>query len=784
MKYILLVLFVFSVCIYEAVAQSAIHSAVCSYSLKGIVTYHDSQLPVEGAFVYVKKLNKYALSASDGTFQFDSVCAGSYSLHIDMIGCIHKDVVHVIPQSEYLIITLEYFDQNEEAIVIEGQTAQNQPIISTKEELSGEALARSRGFTLGESIKNLPGVSTLQSGPTIFKPVIQGMYGSRVLIMNNGVRQEGQQWGNEHASEVDPFIANKITVIKGAQAIRYGADAIGGVVLLDPEALNTFRGTKAMLNLAGFSNNRAGVASGIIEHGVKNIPGLAMRLQGTVRKGGNTKAPDYWINNTGYEEFNFSAAAAYERSRWGVESFYSQFNTQIGIMSAAHSASKEDLLNALNDGKPSGHDQFSYAIERPKQVVNHELWKAKAFYKTGAGKWVLDYSRQYNKRQEYDARKAYNPNLGDVAQLQFTLTTHIVQGSLEHKIGKMNGVIGATYINQSNTYNGRFYIPNFQSHAIGLFITESIRISARTKAEVGLRYDYKDLTSYFYENKVLVSPERTFQSPTGSAGIEYKWNNYFKMNAVAGTAFRPANVNELYSNGLHSGAGVFEKGNATLRSERALNASFTLHYSYKKLYGYVHTYGYYFDGYIYLKPLAETTTVTSGVYPTAEFTQVNATYTGLDVTLNDSLSSKFIYSTRLSMVSGYDLTQNNWLIYIPATKWQNGLKYLLPSAKAFTKPYISIEGLFAARKQHVPDSSDFIPPPSGYFLLQAEAGTYLNIGGQDMLLTITVQNLLNTSYRDYMDRLRYYTDAVGRNIILRLQIPLDFTKKNHEPFHH
>ncbi|MBC7451979.1 MAG: TonB-dependent receptor, partial [Cytophagales bacterium] len=680
-------------------------------------------------------------------------------------------------QSAQLVIALTYHSLNTTEVVIEDVKQQNKPVISSKEEVSGEALARSRGTTLGESIKQLPGVSNLQTGPTIFKPVIQGMYGSRVLIMNNGVRQEGQQWGNEHAPEVDPFVANKVSVIKGAQSIRYGSDAIGGVVMLEPEALNTFRGTKATLNLVGFSNNRTGVSSGIIEHGFNKIPGLAVRLQGTARKGGNTRAPDYWINNTGFQELNFSSAAAYKRVRWGVEIFYSQFNTQIGIMSAAHSENEQDLINAFNRAKPAGPSEFSYVIARPMQHVNHDLLKASTYYRFGRSRVVLEYSRQYNIRKEYDARKAYNPYLGDAAQLQFNLTTHIAQGYLEHSIGKLKGVAGIIYINQFNTYNGRFYIPNFHSQAFGIYLTESFRISNKTKAEFGLRYDYKYLKSYFYENKVIVSPERVFQSPTASIGIEHEWNRHFTLQAVAGTAFRPPNVNELYSNGLHSGTGVFEKGNKNLTSERALNVAFTLQYVFKKWYGYVHTYGYYFDGYIYLKPLLQKTTVTSGVYPTAEYTQVNATYCGFDIALNDSISRKLIYSTRVSLVSGYDLTQNDWLIYIPTTKWQNGLKYLLPSVKTFVRPYISVDGILTARKQHVPDSSDFIPPPPGYFLLQAEIGTHVCIGRQDMLLTFTVQNMLNTSYRDYMDRFRYFADAAGRNFSMRLQIPMDFTKK-------
>ena len=765
------------VCIFdiEMRAQTMLQSVDCKNKLKGIVLYTNSKEPVEGAMVFVEEINKYVLTNPQGEFQFDALCAGKYKIHIDMFLCAHKDTIATLPISSDLIIGIVRRVEEDE-ILIEGYRANNQPEISSKETLEKEELARLRGTSLGESLKSIPGVSTIQTGPTIFKPVIQGMYGTRVLIMNNGIRQEGQQWGNEHAPEVDPFIANKITVLKGAQSIRYGSDAIGGVVLLEPEALNTFRGTKAQINLGGFSNNRAGVVSGIIEHGFAKIPGLAVRLQGTLRKGGNTQTPDYWLKNTGFQEANFSLATAYQRNRWGIETFYSQFNTELGIFAGSHIGNVTDLINAINSDQPAVTSGFSYAIERPKQIVNHELWKNKVYYTLGQNRLVIEYARQYNKRQEYDSHKAYNPNLPDQAQLQFELTTHNIQSYFEHKIGRLRGVTGVTYINQSNTYEGRYFIPNFKSNAIGVYITESYKASLKTKFEVGLRYDYKTVQSYYYENNILQSPYRTFQSPTFNLGMANDLSKHLSIQTILGTAFRPPNVNELYSNGVHHGAAAYEIGNPNLKSEHSTNLSLTLNYFFKKCFGYIHAYGYYFSNYIYLKPAFPATLTIRGAFPTFEYTEVKATYGGFDIALDDSITKHLIYSTRLSLVSAYDRSQNDWLIYIPPTRWQNGLKYVLPSKGKIIKPFVSIDGIWVAHKRNTPKDADYKAPPPAYFLLQAEIGMYLKVAKQEVLITITGQNLLNTRYRDYLDRFRYYADAAGRNIILRLQIPLDFTK--------
>lgn len=775
MKKVLFALICVCVSHIETQAQTMQQSVDCKNKLNGIVLYANSNEPVDGAMVFVEEINNYVLTNAKGEFQFDSLCEERYTLHIDMFLCAHKDTIVYLLNAESIRIEIVQRTNTNE-VIIEGYGLNNQPEIGSKETLEKEELARLRGTSLGESLKSIPGVSSLQTGPTIFKPVIQGMYGTRVLILNNGIRQEGQQWGNEHAPEVDPFIASKITVIKGAQSVRYGSDAIGGVVLLEPEALNTFRGTKAQINLGGFSNNRAGVASGIVEHGFAKIPGLAVRLQGTVRKGGNTKTPEYWLKNTSFQEANFSLAAAYQRNRWGVETFYSQFNTQLGIFAGAHIGNVTDLMTAINSSEPAVTSGFSYAIERPKQVVNHELWKNKVHYTFGQNRWVIEYARQYNKREEYDSHKAFNPNMPEQPQLQFELTTQNIQSYLEHKIGKLRGVAGVTYINQSNTYEGRYFIPNFKSNAIGVYITESYKVSLKTKVEAGLRYDYKTLQSYYYENNVLQSPYRTFQSPTASLGMGNDLSKHLNLQTTLGTAFRPPNVNELYSNGVHHGAAAYEIGNTNLKSEHSTNLSLTLNYYFKKCFGYVHAYGYYFSNYIYLKPVFPATLTIRGAFPTFEYTQVEAMYGGFDIAFNDSITKHIIYSTRLSLVSAYDRSQNDWLIYIPPTKWQNGIKYLLSSKGKMLKPFISVDGVWVAQKGNTPQTSDYKAPPPAYFLLQAEIGTYITVAKQDVLITLTGQNLLNTRYRDYLDRFRYYADATGRNIILRLQIPLDFTK--------
>src|ERR1700761_3821708 len=186
--------------------------------------------------------------------------------------------------------------------------------VVVKDTLGGKALQEIRGLSLGESLKGIAGVNSLQTGPSISKPVIHGVYSNRILILNNGVRQEGQNWGNDHAPEIDPFIATKVTVIKGAASIRYGSDAIGGAILLDPKDLPRQPGIDGELNLVGMTNGRTGVASGYLEgsSGAK-LEGLSWRTQGTIKKAGNSHTANYYLNNTGFNENDYSATLQYNK---------------------------------------------------------------------------------------------------------------------------------------------------------------------------------------------------------------------------------------------------------------------------------------------------------------------------------------------------------------------------------------------------------------------------------------------------------------------------------------
>lgn len=765
------------------------HADNCTLTLKGKVIDGESKEPLEGASILIRELNLGCMTNERGECSLQ-LCPGAYKLEINHFGFKTLSKDFSLTENIYRVFVLHSDTcllESVEIIAEEFISEETRPQV----ELKGKDLDRTRGSSLGEALKAIPGVSTLQTGPSIFKPVIQGMYGNRVLIMNNGVRQEGQQWGSEHAPEIDPFVASTLTVIKGAAAVQYGSDAIGGVILVDPSELRKNPGLGGELNLAGFSNNRQGVASAQLDYGFRRIKGLSLRAQGTYRRAGNSMTPDYYMKNTGFKEYNFSWAAGYQQKRFGAEIYYSQFNASLGIFSASHIGNLTDLQSAISASVPLEASDFSYDIERPFQEADHELVKIKSHYRFyKLGKLELTLARQFNYRAEYDKHLPLNNNFGDVPQVRFKITTHTANLILEHNsLGSAKGLVGINFIRQGNTTSGtaRSFIPNFESYAGGAFLIERWK-RKRWELEAGARYDYKYMRIYLFENNVLISPEYTFQNVTGTAGVVFTINEFWKARTNFSTAFRPVAANELFSNGLHHGSARLEYGDRNLKSEYAYSHSLTFNYQYKKIYGELNAYNNFIQNYIYLSPgliydaaqqsyVPEFSYTIRGAFPVFRYRQIDALFTGLDASFNDSISKNFIFSSKLSLLRAFNTIAKEHLILTPPASFEYGIRYRFHFSQTMMDPFLQVSNVWVSRKNKVPANQDVSPPPPGYTLFNLEAGFRIMAGRQPIDFTFSIYNLFDKRYRDYMDRFRYFTDAVGRNFVLRIKVPFDFNKK-------
>jgi iron complex outermembrane recepter protein len=743
----------------------------CRLGFNGNVFDAKTHEPLPGAVLFIQETNKGYQANSKGFISVAGLCAGKYTILTSFVGYKTDTLFLEVRKNRALNFSLEQIIETIGEVEVTGKREDDKPLVSQiRDDVRGEDLVRVRGATLGEALSGVPGVYTLQTGPTIFKPVIHGLHSNRILILNNGVRQEGQQWGSEHAPEVDPFVATKLSIVKGPSSIRYGSDAIGGVILVEPSAMSSISKTSGEVNLVGATNNRMGVVSGILQSSSGN--GWSWRAQGTLRRGGNVKTPHYYLENTGFDEANFSAAVSFLRPDYGVETYYSEFNTTLGIFTGTVAESVSDLEAAINRPQPITPSYFSYAIGRPYQHVKHDLIKANA-YKVFRNQSRIDavFARQENVRSEYD----YVPlNGSQNPELYLRLISHTVDAVYKMKsVRRYSASTGINGITQGNVREYEVLIPNFRNYGAGAFYIGQWS-NDRLTLEGGARYDYRWLRAYMLDNNTaqVVTPTWVFHNFTGTLGSQYYLRENLSWVVNASTAWRAPTVNELESQGVHQSAVAYEIGNPDLHSERAYTASTGIRYQTNRLQAELGLYNNLIDGYIFLKPDLQFIHTVRGSYPTYTYTQVNARFRGVDLSANVRLTDSLSLISKTSLLYAWNQTIHDYLQLVPANRFENGFRYGIRSHGRIRNFYVAMSGIYVAHQYRVPPNSDYLPPPPAYTLLQANLGISIPLGKQQVGFSLTCTNLLNVAYRDYMDRFRYFNDEPGRNFTLRIRIPI------------
>jgi iron complex outermembrane receptor protein len=757
----------------------------CKFQLKGHIHCKKDYTPLIGATVQLIELNLVVQTNEEGVFILPNICEGTYTLKCNFIG--YKSYEQKISidntQKKIVEIYLEHENTELQAVEVQGIRTVSELHTQATNHLIGKELDQTKGQVLGEALKKIVGVTTIQTGVSIAKPVIQGLHSNRVLIMNNGVRQEGQQWGAEHAPEIDPFVANQLTVIKGAASVRYGADAMGGVVLIEPKPLIKNNLIGGEINLVGFSNTQQGVASAILEgklrskkenNWAKQLNHLYWRGQGTFKQAGTVRTPNYYLRNTGFEERNFSYNLGWLKENIGIEIFYSQFNSSIGIFSGSHFGNLSDLNTILAKGSPDSINQgnFTYNIERPYQRIEHELFKAKAYYKTPkVGKFSLIFARQFNYRAEFDKHFPRGDSLRlNTPQMAFKITTHTAELTWEHLPKKgFYGIVGVNGMVQNNTYNGRFFIPFFRNYTAGAFAIEHLE-TGRWHLEAGLRFDYRHLEVDLTENRQPTDYEflsYDFHNLSGTLGAKYQLLPHWELGSIIGMAWRPPSVNEMFSNGVHHGAASVEVGNRNLKNETAFNFSINSNYKKDNWNIDINLYQNYINNYIYLNPEKEPVLTVRGAFPLFTYQQGNVVLRGLDFSGAYTFLPRTTYQLKASFIRAYNYTLDDFLILMPADRYEHSLNYELKDIGKLSSSYIEIAVQQVMKQNRVPANTDYAAPPSAYTLVNMQIGTTLSIKKSQLSFGIGVQNVMNVAYRDYLNRFRYFADEIGRNISIK-----------------
>ncbi|TAE24089.1 MAG: TonB-dependent receptor [Candidatus Kapaibacterium sp.] len=806
-------------------------SMLQSQILRGIVRDASSNKPLSGARVLLLETRRGALSGADGSFRLPSTL-DAQTLRITLLGyqTLEKRVESGLQDTITLDIRLKPSAVRLRAARVETErlTSENMPTQNVTT-VAGQELERLRGQTLGEALQNVAGITLLQTGASVAKPVIRGLHSQRVIVVNAGVAQEGQQWGAEHAPEIDPFAAQRIELVRGAAGVEYGAGAIGGVIRVEPRHIphGDWFGGKALMTL--FSNNSQGALSlalegGRVEIGEKNSivnslgNGFGWRVQGSARKAGDSRAPAYAIGNTGFQEINGSAAFGYTGEKFSIEAYYSLFTTELGIFRGAHIGNLNDLLRAIEAGKPLVDYDWTYSIRNPKQQISHDLWSVKAKLDAGFGQFEMQYGWQQNNRAEFDSHNARIR--GDsgllLASLErpamtLQLTTYSLDAKFRHKpleiwhsdtsSSALTGVIGTSGMAQWNVQGGRtFLIPSFQAESAGLYAIETLTTPDFT-ANLGLRYDAKHIAVRGSSSRSIPDTTQVFTGFSAAAGVKYEFQrhkeegkgikaedsvstpktNNQKQTTLAlnlGMAWRAPLVNEQFSLGVHHGTAQYEIGNSRLQPERSYSADLTLSHVTETLRFELSGYANGIENFIYLRPDAANPTVTiRGTFPTFFHTQTFALLTGADASI-DAVLVKFSQNNSLwriggtaSLVRGTNITDREPLIFMPADRVRAFVRFEMPSLAGMENIFVEAASLLVRTQDRFPQNVDYTVPPAGYVLFDVSLGCKVEALGTRFSWSIAARNLANTPFRDYLSRYRYFTDDAGRNVILRLSVP-------------
>ncbi len=756
----------------------------CSFQLDGEIIDGETNEKLAGAIIQIKSEGATIETDSNGYYNFNNLCNDSITIEVTFSGYKnYKKNIRIKPKFHFDILL---HTEGSELASVEITHKKDDYKTLTSTTISERGLDKQRGKNLGEILKTLPGVDAIQTGPNVFKPTIQGFSGNRIVIIQNNVRLEGQNWGNDHAPEIDPFSTDQITVIKGANALVYGPEAQSGAIIIAPFKVPKKSGIygNTFSNLQ--TNNRMFQNAGQVCLSSHKFKNWYTHIQGSQKYGGNIKTPEHYLDNTASQEFNGSAHIGYDGVKRNFRLTYNSFNQTLGVYKGANIGNLSDLIKNLEGLGYENTNKFSYDINRSYQHTKHNLLQLKYqqnFKKGSSLTSILTY--QHNDRKEFDLHRPKSDH-SNKPNISYLLSTWQAELQYNHRVIKNNirksGIQAFQQENITETTDLRLFIPNFKSKSLGVYHIHSL-IFAKTQMDLGVRYDLRQIQIYKYVNKELISPSKTYHAFSSSMGINHQINRHIDINLNIAYSMRPPAVNELFSDGLHHGESIFIMNNKTdfsFKTENNLNNTISLNFRKPNINTQLSGFYNRIQNFIYLKPSAPIISI-RGAFPTFYYQQSNATVLGLDFLNHINLSKKWALETKGNITQGKEQFDGDYILNMPSPKLSNAMSYSFKNYKILKNSELELSYMYCFKQVFFPKKQfdinyntvegpktftligDYLPAPNGYGLLNASFNTEIPFKKIKVNFYISANNLLNTRYRNYLNRLRYYTDEQGFN---------------------
>ncbi|MBC7775144.1 MAG: TonB-dependent receptor [Phycisphaerae bacterium] len=781
-------------------------------NFSGTITDQATGDPLVGVTVVLTDLKRSAATDEFGQFQLKNLPVGNFLVEVRYVG--YQTQTERVPVNGDTKLNFRLKDAVTEIseVVVTGTThateLRKHPIaVATIDNLS---LTRVTSTNLIDAIAKKPGLSQITTGAGISKPVIRGLGYNRIITLYNGLRQEGQQWGDEHGIEIDEFSVDRVEVLKGPGSLIYGSDALAGVVnFLTPNPLpNGKIAGSAVLN---YQTNNDLLATSLSNAG--NIGGLNWLLRGSAKEAANYQNRyDGRVWNSGFQERNLNGYVGWNKN-WGYSHFnFSTFNQKIGLVEGERdSLGRFIQLVALNDSTVAeipvlGADLKGYGLHIPQQDIGHaRLSNTTSLF---FGKYNLEFSLgfQQNTRKEFG-----NPLDKQAAELEFQLNTWNYDTKLIFPENHgWRSTIGINGMAQTNRNKGdEALVPAYNLFDVGGYALAE-REFGKLNLTGGLRYDHRNLqaralyldtvgalTEMPTENVKFSAFNTNYSGVTGSIGAAYNFDQRFTAKLNLARGFRAPNISESGSNGRHEGTIRYEIGDPKLKPEYSLQTDLGLIFNSHHVTTELSLFYNKMDDYIFAKKLLSTSGSDSIIdpadpVPTFKFVQGNAYLVGGEITLDlhpHPLDWLHIENA-LSWVKGIQQGQpdsTRFLPFIPAMRLRSELRGDFNKVgRNIRNGFFFLEGSYTFDQNHYYSAFGTETATPGYFLLNAGFGGSVSSkkGKEFCKVYVIADNLLDRGYQSHLSRLKYAPTNLatgrqgvfnmGRNLSLKVLVPLDF----------
>ncbi|MCX6180732.1 MAG: TonB-dependent receptor [Bacteroidetes bacterium] len=664
--------------------------------------------------------------------------------------------------------------------------------------LDNKYLTQNASTNIIESLAKVPGVNTLSTGPNVSKPFIRGLGYNRVLTLFDGVRQDGQQWGDEHGIEVDQFLIDKVEIVKGPASLMYGSDAMGGVVNLIP-ANPVFPGTVKGKILSNYQSNNNQLAGSFAFDGNNN--GFAWGFRASQKQAGNYENKfDGKVFGTKYNESDINAHMGLYKP-WG----FSYVNLSIydnlqEIPDGSRDSTTRKFTKQISESdsiRPIVSDQElnSYKIGAVHQRVQHYRVYSSSSFIFRRSKLNIKIGAQQSVRQEFENPDA--PSVPGLSLLLNSITYDIKYYLPDYKGWESTFGINGLYQQNRNTNAEEFVIPDYQSFDFGpfIFIKKSF---GKVNLAGGLRHDLRNFKND--ANYTFSAYSHTFSGSSGSIGATYNINKFLCFKANLARGYRAPNIAEISAKGVHPGTGFQQLGDANFIPEFNLQEDLGFFLNTEHISFSAEIFNNVISNYIYNEKLASSTGGDSlfieggNAYSVFKFKQTTAQIYGGEITLDIhphpvhwlhiENSASFLYALNL----GANTDSTRYLPYIPPFHSNSEIKIDIKNKiGCFAKIYFKIGIQYYAAQNRAFTAYGTETTTPGYTLMDAGlGGIVLNKKGNTFCsFTINGSNLADVAYQSNMSRLKYMDSSpnnwtgrsgiysMGRNISVKLIFPIN-----------